>query len=106
MNKNINVGTLDVCGNCRVGTRNGVRNGLMDIVLSYLKMYVNATGSQDQNVIDPSGFQRFCEDVGADITGVTTFFPGADSRLCRLLFLGNWALQKYFIFPEMNGFMA
>jgi hypothetical protein len=27
-------------------------------------------GSEDPNVIDPSGYQRLCEDLNVDITGV------------------------------------
>src|SRR2546430_15560950 len=92
---------------CRFGIRNGVRNGLTAIVLSSSKMSVNMAGSGDQNVIDPTGFQRFCEDLDVDITGVITpFFSEADRRLCHLLFLGSWALRDYFILPETNGFIA
>ena len=84
-----------------------MRNGLTAIVLSSSKMSANVAGSRDQNVIDPTGFQRFCEDLDVDITGVITpFFSEADRRLCRLLFLGSWALREYFIFAETNGFMA
>lgn len=27
-------------------------------------------GSEDPNVIDPSGYQKFCEDLNVDIMGV------------------------------------
>lgn len=34
--------------------------------------WANRVASADQNLIDPSGFQRFCEGLNVDITGVIT----------------------------------
>jgi hypothetical protein len=79
----------------------------MDTVKRHLNIAANVAGSEDPNTIDPSGFQRFCEDLSVDITGVQkSLFAGVDNRLCRSLSLGNWVLKSYFISLEMNGSMA
>ena len=39
-----------------------------------LEKGVNFVGSEDSNVIDPSGYQKFLEDLDVDITGVPSTF--------------------------------
>ena len=79
----------------------------MDTVRRHLNIMANVAGSEDPDTIDPSGFQRFCEDLSVDITGVlNSLFARVDNRLCRSSSLGNWVLRNYFISLEMNGSMA
>lgn len=48
-----------------------MRNGLKNIVPSHLRLTTELIGSEDPNVVDPRGYQRFCEDLNVDITGVS-----------------------------------
>ena len=70
--KNLNVAQRSSCGKLmdRFGTRNGVRNGLMDIVYPAYNRDPDELGSDDQSVIDPSGYGRLFEDLDVDMNGV------------------------------------
>jgi hypothetical protein len=90
----------------RFGTRNDARNGLMDIVETILGIVDDVIGSEDPNVIDPSGYQRLLEDLNVDIIGVYIHIVLTDIRQCRSSSHGNSELRESSILPETNGFMA
>ena len=60
-----------------------MRNGLKNTVPSHLRLATELIGSEDPNVVDPSGYQRFCEDLNVDITGVTIHLYTSYTSRCR-----------------------
>jgi hypothetical protein len=60
-----------------------VKNSSMNIAVTLFVFEAHLLGADDQDVIDPSGYQKLCENLGVDISGVCSYLTALTYRYCR-----------------------